>query len=181
MPVSLVPAQPEDALRLRNLFQFYYYDFAAILGGSAGQEGCFGTPDLAAYWQDAWRYPLLVRAGEELAGFALVHQRSRITGDPGTWDVAEFFVLRHLRRRGVGTQAAVQMFDRFRGRWEVRQVRPNRAATDFWRTVISRYTRGQYSEALLNDDRWRGPVQAFDNSADGSTERSRAGRAAPRP
>jgi predicted acetyltransferase len=176
MHVTLVPAEAEDAPRLRNLFQFYAYDFAAMVGGQVGPEGSFPTPDFAPYWQDAWRYPLLVRAGEHLAGFALVHQRSRITDDPGTWDVAEFFVLRQLRRQGVGSAAAMKMFDRFRGPWEVRQMRANREATDFWRTVISRYTRAQYTETVYDDERWRGPVQAFDNAPDGSTERDRGAR-----
>jgi predicted acetyltransferase len=178
MHVSLVPAQPEDGVCLRNLFQFYCYDFAAIRGGHVGPEGNIAIPDLASYWQEAWRYPLIVRTGEHLAGFALVHQRSRITGDAGTWDVAEFFVLRHLRRRGVGSEAAMKMFDRFRGPWEVRQMRANREAIDFWRAVISRYTRGQYTETVLDDDRWRGPVQSFDNAPDSSTERDRRARRA---
>jgi predicted acetyltransferase len=176
MHVSLVPAQPEDAVCLRNLFQFYCYDFAGIVGANVGPDGGFSIPDLAPYWQDSWRYPLLVRADEHLAGFGLVHQRSRITGDLGTWDVAEFFVLRHLRRRGVGSEAAMKMFDRFRGPWEVRQMRANREATDFWRAVISRYTGGRYTETVHNDDRWRGPVQAFDNAPDSSTERDRRSR-----
>jgi predicted acetyltransferase len=105
-----------------------------------------------------------VRVDAQTAGFALVHRRSRITGDTDTWDVAEFFVMRPYRRKGAGSQAAHQMFDRFRGRWEVRQLHANTAATQFWRAVIARYTRGRYSEAVCDDDRWRGPVQAFDNS-----------------
>jgi predicted acetyltransferase len=105
-----------------------------------------------------------VRVDAEPAGFALVHRRSRITGDADTSDVAESFVMRPHRRKGVGSQAAVDLFDRFRGRWEVRQIHANVAATHFWRAVIARYTGGRYTEVTYDDERWRGPVQAFDNS-----------------
>ena len=36
----------------------------------------------------------------------------------------------------IGAQAAASLFDRFPGRWTVRQLRTNPAATAFWRTAI---------------------------------------------
>jgi predicted acetyltransferase len=164
MNVSLVPAEHSDRPLLLNLFQFYFYDFAEMVGARPGPDGLFASPALEPYWEDASRHPFVVRVEARPAGFALVHRRSRITGDPETWDVAEFFVMRPYRRKGVGSYAAEQMFDRFRGRWEVRQIHANTAAQHFWRAVIARYTAGRYSEAIHDDDRWRGPVQAFDNS-----------------
>lgn len=52
------------------------------------------------------------------------------------WDMGEFFVLRRYRRLGLGRVAAGAVLGRFPGRWEVRQVRTNPAATAFWRTAI---------------------------------------------
>jgi predicted acetyltransferase len=45
-------------------------------------------------------------------------------------------VLRKYRGRGVGAQAAASLFDRFPGRWTVRQQLTNPTATAFWRKVI---------------------------------------------
>jgi hypothetical protein len=45
----------------------------------------------------------------------------------------------------------------------VRQVVKNTAATAFWRRVIDRYTSGAFEDFLSDDERWRGPVQRFDN------------------
>ncbi len=164
MTVSLLPARPADAVLMRNLFQFYAYDFAEILGGNVRPDGTFQTPPLESYWQDSWKHPFVLHVEGNPAGFALVHERSRITGDAGVWDVAEFFVMRPHRRRGVGSRAAVELFDRFRGRWEVRQVGANQSATSFWRATIERYTGGRFAEAIYDDERWRGPVQTFDSA-----------------
>lgn len=66
---------------------------------------------------------------------------------------------------------AWEIFSRFRGRWEVRQVMENVAATAFWRSVIGQYTSGAFEETLFDDERWRGPVQRFDNRASTGAER----------
>jgi predicted acetyltransferase len=77
--------------------------------------------------------------------------------------VAEFFVMRKYRRQGVGTVVATRLFDSFRGRWEVRELKTNLAAIAFWRRVIGAYTNGNYEETLIDDERWHGPVQSFRN------------------
>jgi predicted acetyltransferase len=56
------------------------------------------------------------------------------TGDPH--DVTEFFIMRKFRRPGVGKRAAAGLFQRYPGRWTVRQQVSNPAATAFWRTAI---------------------------------------------
>jgi predicted acetyltransferase len=84
-----------------------------------------------------------------------------LTGDPAVSDVAELFVLGRYRRHRVGMRAAHLAFDRYPGAWEVRQRSWNTAATAFWRRAIGAYTGGVYTEQVLDDDRWTGPVQTF--------------------
>jgi predicted acetyltransferase len=47
-------------------------------------------------------------------------------------DVAEFFVLRGARGKGVGTSAAHALFAGFPGKWEIRIRRTNVEALRFW-------------------------------------------------
>jgi predicted acetyltransferase len=156
----------ERALRaqhdvLRHLMQLYAYDFSEILGIEVEDDGRFAERPLDAYWEDPRRLPFLIRAGGRLAGFALVHHGSRLSGDADVWDMAEFFVLRKHRRAGVGLEAARQVFAAHRGRWEVRQRREATAATAFWRRAIGECSGGAFTEVDLDDARWRGPVQSF--------------------
>ena len=105
-----------------------------------------------------------MRVEGKLAGFALHRNESRLTGEHGVHDVAELFVLRKYQRSGVGEQMARWLFDRFPGRWEVRQKAENARAIAFWRRVIDRYTGGRFEEEVVSDERWQGPVQRFDNA-----------------
>ncbi|HEX5401948.1 MAG TPA: hypothetical protein VFX16_06565 [Pseudonocardiaceae bacterium] len=53
----------------------------------------------------AMSHPVLIRASGKIAGFAIVDQVSRLTGDRDATDMAEFFVVRRWRRHGVGGAA----------------------------------------------------------------------------
>ena len=157
----LTPAAEEERAIVENLAQLYVYDWSELLHLEIGQDGRFGNFLLTPYWVDDWRHPFLLRVGDTLAGFALIEERSKVTGESGVFDMTEFFVLRRFRRRGVGLAAAFAAFDLFKGRWEVRQREENAAATAFWRRAIGDYTRGNYQEVRWDRAEWTELVQTF--------------------
>jgi len=156
--VRLDQAQPTDWERLMALFELYVYDFSELVDIDVADDGRFRTPPLDGYFTDARWHAFFIRVDGNLAGFALVQQRSRLTGDESVTDMAEFFVLRKYRRQRVGERAARWLFARFPGRWEIRQKPNNQDATTFWRRILTDYA---YEEELLDDERWHGPVQRF--------------------
>jgi predicted acetyltransferase len=158
--ISLQPASSHERLVLDNLVQLYCHDWSELVPLDVGVDGRFSALALEPYWSDDWRRPCLIRVGEKLAGFALIEERSRLTGARGVFDMAEFFVLRRYRRQGVGHAAAVAAFEQFKGPWEIRQRDENLAAVAFWRRVIADYTGGRYQEARPSSG-WKGVVQTF--------------------
>ena len=162
--IVLSPATKAERPALENLLQLYIYDWSELRLLDVADDGRFPDYPLDAYWEDAGRHPLLLRVDGRLAGFALVSEGSRLTGAPGVFDMAEFFVMRRFRRKGVGLAAASAAFDRFKGSWEIRQHDENAAATAFWRRTIDRYTRGNYRDVRWNDRAWIGPVQMFSST-----------------
>jgi predicted acetyltransferase len=159
--VQVVPVLPHEQEVLRRLIDLYAYDFSALLGLDIGEDGRFPFRELTPFWTDGWRHPFFVRVNHKLAGFVLVEDRSRLDGTEGVHDMAEFFILRKYRRRGVGERAARDVFDHFPGPWEVRQRAENTDATAFWRRVIDRHTHGRFRETVGEAASWPGPVQCF--------------------
>jgi predicted acetyltransferase len=105
--------------------------------------------------------PLLLNMDGHLAGFALINRLSR-TGLAVDHNMAEFFVVRKHRRRGVGRAAAAEIFSRYRGRWELAMARRNVAALAFWREVIKSEPRvADLDEIDLRNSSWDGPVLRF--------------------
>jgi predicted acetyltransferase len=162
--IALSPATKADRIALDNLMQFYVYDWSEIRPLDVAGDGRFEPYPTEAYWDDEWHHPLLLRVGGNLAGFALIAGRSRLTGAPNVFDMAEFFVMRRYRGSGIGLAAAAAAFDRFRGPWEIRQRDENTGATAFWRKAVDRYTRGRYREVRWDDPAWVGPVQMFSSA-----------------
>jgi predicted acetyltransferase len=109
--------------------QFYHYDFSEFDDADVDPHGEYYHRYFDHYWTEPDRRPFLFRVGGAWAGLALV-----FTSVPR--DMSEFFVMRKYRRRGVGTDAATQLFARYPGAWTVRQQLANPAATAFWRTAI---------------------------------------------
>jgi predicted acetyltransferase len=71
---------------------------------------------------------------------------------PVDYHMSEFFITRKSRKLGIGRDAAILMFNRFAGEWEVTEYLRNPGAVQFWRRVIAAYTRGQYMERVQNGE-----------------------------
>ena len=132
LPVVLDAITRESATVLNQLFELYAYDFSEQVPLELDASGRFGITPGEVWWTRDDHFPHLIRRGGKLTGFALARRGSRLTGDPDVMDVAEFFVLRGARGKGVGRRAAHALFDAFPGAWEVRVRRSNVAALRFW-------------------------------------------------
>jgi len=146
---------------LRHLMELYQYDFSEFYGSDVGPLGFFDYPYLDPYWVEPGRSPFLVRVDAKLAGFVLVSRYNYLTGLKDGWVMSEFFIMRKYRHQGIGEHVARWIFDHHPGSWQVGQISQNPAAVTFWRKVIARYTHDNFEEHLLDNEKWRGPVQAF--------------------
>jgi predicted acetyltransferase len=148
--IELIPARAEQAPILANLLELYGHDFSEFLDLDLGSDGRFGYRDLPFYWQDPNRHPFLVRVAGKWAGLIMVKRGSELSGDETVWDMAEFFVVRRYRRRGIGTAIAHQVWRQFPGRWEVRVMQSNHSAYLFWERAITGLA-GEAMPSVLSD------------------------------
>lgn len=136
--VSLDAATAADATLLGNLLELYAHDLSDVFEVVLGPDGRFGYPRLSLYWSEPdRRFAFIIRAEGQIAGFVLATRGSPATEDPEVLDVAEFFVLRRYRRRGVGQRAALLLWRRLPGRWTVRVAEENRGGLAFWGDVLA--------------------------------------------
>jgi predicted acetyltransferase len=128
--IAVTAASAEEAPILANILELYAHDFSDFFDIELGDDGRFGYDSLALYWTEEGRHPFLIRVDGKLAGFALVKR------DGELWDMAEFFVTRGWRRKGIGRQAAHEVFQKFPGTWQVRVMEANVAGERFWSGAI---------------------------------------------
>jgi predicted acetyltransferase len=147
---------------LARLFELYVYDFSEYTGADVHDSGSYEVRE-DDYWNEKLPHRYLAKVDGKIAGFALVRLGSLIDDDAGASYVAEFFVLRKYRRRGVGGSLARHVFAQFPGRWQLAVLRNNTPAQAFWRHTIGALTNGRYEERIWDDEKWRGPVLYFNN------------------
>ena len=160
-----MPAPREDESVLANLLELYSHDFSEFYDIDLGRDGRYGYKHLPSYWSDPGRHPFLVEIDDKLAGFVLVKRGSDVSGDPDVWDMAEFFVVRRYRRRGLGLRVAHDIWTRLPGRWEVRVMPENQAAHAFWERAIRTFTNDAVASVSVEKDGKRWEVFAFDAAA----------------
>lgn len=164
--VQLVPATLSDHNALRNLAQFYQYDFTEFLPGDVDEHGEYPYIDVQRYLTEKGHRAYLARVNGKLGGFVLVRDRPEQRERPGRY-LAEFFIMRPYRRLGVGRALAFQTFDTYRGYWELAIVGPNTPAQAFWHKVVDEYTRGRFEEFTTQESEEGSTLtiiwQAFDS------------------
>lgn len=146
--IKLIPAALENYPNIQNLARFYVYDISEFMGQTEDWEmpenGLYECIDLKKYWEDENSFPFLVRYENELAGFAIIDKKG---SDPKVdFNMAQFFIIRKFKNKGIGRSIAEQCFKMFPGEWEVRVIPGNEGAYRFWRSTIKKYCDGNFSE-----------------------------------
>ena len=165
--VRVAPATAAERPLIEGLMQFYTYDFSEMEQPDSAEfdfdrQGRFEPyAFLGDYWREDDRWPLLIRVGERVAGFALINTHSH-QGGRVERNMAEFFVARKYRRGGVASAAVRQILARYPGRWEIAVVERNKAAQAFWPRAIAA-TPGVWDLTRIEGDgnHWRGPIWTF--------------------
>lgn len=154
MSMTLQLVSKEDKSVLSQLIQLYNYDFSIYTDEDLNRHGFYPFGRLDSYFLEPDRFAYFILEQGNLAGFVLVNSYCEFLGDKGDHAIAEFFVMQKYRRKGIGSKAAMQVFDLHPGRWEVDQMHNNIPAQKFWRKVIAEYTHGNYSAHQIEDEKF---------------------------
>lgn len=140
--IELEAVTPKSRPIVKNLLQLYIHDLSQFRLSRSDQEGRFSQDDrYAVFFSDPDRCAYLFRDGSGPVGFGLV----RGLNEPRRV-MAGFFVVRGVRRLGVGRQAALEMLGRHPGVWEIPFQEENGGAARFWRELATSAVGNEWKE-----------------------------------
>jgi predicted acetyltransferase len=131
-PVALTPVDRAHRAVLENLGQLFRHDLSEAYGLLPNPDGTFNNRRLDLFRTDPQRRAWLITVAGALAGFAM----TRPMDDGGT-SITDFFVVRAVRRTGVGLAAAKLLLAEIPGRWHIAFQSYNPGAQDFWSAVAT--------------------------------------------
>lgn len=127
----------------------YHDDLPKTPGLTSKQDdSCDPEGFLAEWWAcpgKMFAYFIYVR--EQPVGFALCTAPPLAYGDADTV-LEEFFLSSPYRNKGIGRQAAIMLFEKLKGIWQLWVMQKNTPALIFWRRVLSQYTHGTFQERV---------------------------------
>jgi predicted acetyltransferase len=133
-PVVLTQVDRSHRAVLTNLGQLCRHDLSEAYGLMPNADGTFNDRQtdrfLAA--DDPEHRAWLITAAGRTGGFV-----TTVRTDEGATSIASFFVVRALRRTGVGREAAVLTIAKFPGPWMIGFQRYNPGVEEFWSRVAT--------------------------------------------
>jgi len=156
MTVTVRDARTQGADRqwIEGVYRDYLDDLGLLNTGifpALGEVGHREPDQLQRWFMDASATLLTILDDGQPAGFALVARDARAVRE-SDYRMAEFFVAKPHRRRGVGRSAVRLILNRFAGRWEIVEYARNPNAVKFWRSVVATYTHGDFRERNINGE-----------------------------
>lgn len=125
---------------VENLWQCYQHDLSEFRGTLPGPDGRYRNDRVATYLGSPDRAVHLVEVDGAPAGFVMVREH-----DAGSRVLGEFFVVRAMRRHGVGRAAVTDILTRHPGRWELAFQEANQRAARFWTDIATRIAGDSWS------------------------------------
>jgi predicted acetyltransferase len=145
-----------DRKWLESVYDDYLDDLAPLGTGvfpTLPEFGHRAHDQLSSWFADSSAHLLTVLKDDAPVGFAMVRTGPVISGRGAVdFSMAEFFIARSWRRRGIGQEAVRLILDRFSGRWHIMEYLRNPQAVAFWRRVVGAYTTGKYQERAANGE-----------------------------
>ncbi|MDQ0761138.1 GNAT family N-acetyltransferase [Streptomyces canus] len=140
--LNLRTATPTDRPAIERLWLMFKHDMSEFVGGVPNPDGAFRSERLEAAFSDSvdWA-PYLISLSDRPVGFVFVRGLSRPTRV-----LNSFFVVRGVRRAGVGLWAVREVMARHPGEWEVAFQENNGRAVRFWRRVGEEFAPGAWTE-----------------------------------
>lgn len=152
MEFSLYEVNEKDKNIIYNLMQLYTYELSFFEDETTNfkllDNGLFAISKyIDLYWKEENRHPYLLKYENEIAGFVMIR-----FNEENMYEIAEFFVLNKYRKLGAGTFMAKEVFEKHKGKWEIRTLLKNKRAQEFWRKVVNDFSKGNYTEKLIRDN-----------------------------
>jgi predicted acetyltransferase len=117
---------------IERLAQLERHDLSEFRGTLPNADGFYEIRWLPLFFEDPERRTYLIECDGALAGFALTRPL-----DGEVTSLTAFFIVRALRRRGVGHTAALELLRQRPGKWGIAFQEENPAAARFWRRVAT--------------------------------------------
>ena len=159
MKYKIVNATEKDKDKLYRLLQYALYDGSQYVNNEINKDCIFEYDWFDNYFTDKDRNAYFIMCDDEYLGMVLVNENLKYNKNGKS--VAEFLILPKYRRNHIGKNVAYDIFEMFKGDWEVQPMENNPIAYAFWKNIIKEYTNDNF---ITKNDGVEEDVFIFNNN-----------------
>lgn len=148
MDYKIIEAKEEDKEKLYRLLQYALYDGSQYIDNNINNECIYEYKWFDNYFTDKSRNAYFIMNNDKYLGMVFVNENLKFNKTGKC--IAEFLILPRYRRNHIGKKVAFDIFNMFKGDWEVQPMENNPIAYNFWKNTINEYTKGNY--IIKNDN-----------------------------
>ena len=142
MDYIIIDVKQKEKNKLYVLLQYALYDGSQYIDNDINEDCLFEYNWFDNYFTDNDRHAYFIKNGNNYLGMVMVNENLKFNKNGKS--ISEFLIMPKYRRNHIGKQVAYQIFEKFRGNWEVQPMENNPIAYSFWKNIISEYTNGNY-------------------------------------
>ena len=144
MNLYLEKVKEENKEVLYRLLEYSLYEESANDLNEMNEEAIFEYKYFNSFFTDDDKDAYFIREKEtnKILGFAMVNSYVQVFENGHS--IAEFMVIPKYRKNHIGKKVAFELFDRYRGNWEISPSYNSCGAFFFWNKVVKDYTGSNY-------------------------------------
>ena len=128
--------------KLYKLLQYSLYDGSQYIDNIINEDCVFEYEWFDNYFTDDDRDAYFIKDGNKFLGIVMVNENLKFNKQGKC--ISEFFIMPTYRRNHLGKKVAYDIFEMYKGDWEVQPMENNPIAYSFWKNIITEYTKGNY-------------------------------------
>lgn len=127
---------------LYNLLQFALYDGSKYIENKLNENAEYQYRWFKNYFTDNDREAYFIKNNELYLGFVMINENLKFNSSGKS--IAEFLIMPQYRRNHIGKKVAIEIFEKYKGNWEVEPINNSKEAYLFWKKTIEEYTNCNY-------------------------------------
>lgn len=136
---------------LFRLLQYSLFEESKTDFNEMNEEALYEYKWFDNYFCEESRHAFFIRevGTNKLLGFVMINQYLQKYEEGHS--IAEFMILPKYRRQKIGKRVAVDIFNLYKGNWEVSPSLGSEKAYTFWKNIIDEYTDGnnKYEDGIF--------------------------------
>ena len=116
---EIINVKQDEKEKLYKLLQYALYDGSQYIDNDINEDFIFEYRWFDNYFTDNDRNAYFIKSGNAYVGMVMVNENLKFNKDGKC--IAEFLIMPRFRRNHIGKKVAYEIFEKFKGDWEVHQ------------------------------------------------------------